>query len=146
MLVQPSVRQGGALTEDPRLQRSLKSMTFTWDLRRLIPTTTDRLAVATMYNKAAKPSDSVPTSRDDNSKASKLCVLFSGTFRSYISVTPDSTMNSCRGVATDLGSVDHFAAACATDRKVSIGIAAATNEYPGEKNKPEIDCGWSVAK
>jgi len=140
------IKQGGALTEDPRLQRSLKSMTFTWDLRHLIPTTTDRLAVATMYNKVAKPGDRLPTSRDDNLKASKLCVLFSGTFRSYINVTPDSTMNSCRGVATDLGSVDHFAVACATDRKVSIGIAAAINEYPGEKNKPEIDCGWSVAK
>lgn len=133
------IKQGGVLTESPFLQRSLKSMTFTWDLRRLIPTTTDKLAVGTLYAAAMKP-----TKVSDTSPASKLCVLISGPFRSYVGVGQDSTLNSCRGVAVALGSVDHYAVACAKDRSMSIGTWAGINEYPGERNIPDSDCGWQV--
>jgi hypothetical protein len=49
------IKQGGVLTENPQLQRSLKNLTLTWDLRRIIPATTDKLAVGTLYAAARKP-------------------------------------------------------------------------------------------
>ncbi len=78
------LKQGGILTVDPLLQRSLKNMTFTWDLTRLIPATGDRLTVGTSYNAAAKSGGVADPKQVDNSKASKLCVMISGKFRSYV--------------------------------------------------------------
>jgi hypothetical protein len=131
------LKQGGILTESPLLQRSLKSMTFTWDLRRLIAATTDRVAIGALYDQAQK-TPKLP----DNTKVTKLCVLKSKSAMSYINVAEDSTMNACRGLAVALGGVDQYAVACAADRIVYIGVSAGINQRPAELNKPATNCGW----
>jgi hypothetical protein len=55
------IKQGGLLTENSNLQRSLKSLTLSWDLRRRVPSITDRLTVATLYAQPIKPSDAKTT-------------------------------------------------------------------------------------
>ena len=63
------IKQGGLLTENPNLQRSLKTLTLSWDLRRRIPTTADRLTVAALYAHPVKPWTG---KAHDNSQASNL--------------------------------------------------------------------------
>ena len=68
------IKQGGVLEENPLLQRSLKNITFTWDLRRLIAPTTDRIAIGATYGQALKAARSSNTKTNDNSKGSEaLC-------------------------------------------------------------------------
>ncbi|HKD78438.1 MAG TPA: hypothetical protein VKH81_02025 [Candidatus Angelobacter sp.] len=137
------IKQGGLLIENPNLQRSLKSMTFTWDFRRLIAGPTDRVTIGTLYGQSVTSKDpKQATSGDANT--SQLCVLSSGRFRSYVAVAPGSSMDSCRAVAVALGSVDRYAAACATDRKVDIGLSADVRVPLEEKNKPDTNCGWRL--
>src|SRR5260221_1311336 len=129
------IKQGGILIQSPLLHRSLKNMTFTWDLRRLIPETTDKLTIATLYEQAkitSKPSDST---------SSKLCVLRSGAFRSYITVAPGSTTISCKRLAIDLDAKE-YAVACATDQKVGIGNFVRKENDTLDSDKPSTICGW----
>lgn len=65
------IKQGGVLTQNPELQRTLKNLTLTWDLRRIVPSTTDKLAVGTLYAAARKPTKS----NNDNSLAESLAVV-----------------------------------------------------------------------
>jgi hypothetical protein len=134
------IKQGGVLAENPNLQRSLKSMTFTWDLRRLIAGAPDRVTIGDLYGQAV-------TSKDTSGDANKtqLCVLSSGRFRSYVGVAPNSSMDACQAIAVAVGSVDRYAAACATDRKVDIGLSADVKVPLQEKNKPDTNCGWRPA-
>lgn len=131
------IKQGGILVANPHLQRSLKSMSFNWDLKRLIPAASDRIAVGTVYDQAlkAKPKPS-------ELNESKLCVLKSKTSTSYVSVGDDSTMNGCRGLAVALGAVDHYAVACANDQNVRIGPPVKSDQPFDESNKPTPNCGW----
>jgi hypothetical protein len=135
------LKQGGVLVANPQLQRSLKNMTISWDLRRLIASTTDRVAVGALYDQALKESNA-STQKVGESKSSKLCVLRSRSSTSYVSVSEDSTMNACRGLAVALGGVDQYAVACASERIVLVGASAGINQPPGESNKPANNCGW----
>jgi hypothetical protein len=135
------IKQGGILTSSPLLQRSLKNMTFTWDLRRLIAPTTDRLAIGTLYQAAQNPKDQTAAA-NGSSATTKLCVLRSRSATSYVSVSDDSNMNACRGLAVALGGVDHYAVACASEQIVVIGTAMGVNQPPAESNKPSTNCGW----
>jgi len=135
------IKQGGILTSSPLLQRSLKNMTFTWDLRRLIAPATDRLAIGTLYEEAQKLKDQ-NAAMNSSSAATKLCVLRSKSAASYVSVSDDSNMNACRGLAVALGGVDHYAVACASEQVVIIGTAMGVNQPPSDSNKPSTNCGW----
>jgi hypothetical protein len=137
------IKQGGLLIENPNLQRSLKSLTFTWDFRRLIAGPTDRVTIGTLYDQSVTPKDPKQDT-SGGANTSQLCVLSSGRFRSYVAVAPGSSMDSCRAVAVALGSVDRYAAACATDRKVDIGLSADVRVPLEEKNKPDTNCGWRL--
>ena len=108
------IKQGGLLTESPLLQRTLKNLTFTWDLRNLVPQTSDRVAIGMLYDQGLKPKtdDSTANPSSSSSVASKLCVIYSGTFRSYIGVLSDWTIDSCRNVASNSGPISGYAAAC----------------------------------
>jgi hypothetical protein len=137
------IKQGGVLSQNPLLQRTLKNMTFTWDLQRLIPATNDRIAIGTGYDQLLKPSQDSPTAKlSDDSGASKLCVIYSGQFRSYVGVSSAWTMDSCRNLAANSGPISGYAAACAQDRVVYIGTPAASDHFPGDVNKPKPNCGW----
>jgi hypothetical protein len=136
------IKQGGILTSSPLLQRSLKNMTFSWDLKRLIAPTTDRLTVGTLYDQALKARETPAPGTVSSSIGVKLCVLRSKGTTSYVNVAEDSTMNACRGLAVALGAIDQYAVACATDRIVFIGAPAGINQRPGESNKPSTNCGW----
>ncbi len=48
------LKQGGILVQSPLLQRTLKNFTFTWDLGRLLPATSDKIAVEQIYYQAPK--------------------------------------------------------------------------------------------
>jgi hypothetical protein len=130
------LKQGGILVQNPLLQRSLKSMTFTWDLRRIIPSTADRLAVATTGLPA------LPDSTQEESKASKLCVVISGKSKSFISVPDNSNINVCRQLVKVLDSGDAYAAACISTKSGSIGTPVAKDDAALDSNKPVINCGW----
>jgi hypothetical protein len=134
------IKQGGILTETPLLQRSLKNLTFTWDLRRLKPATTDKLTIATLYEQA-KRSTTDDSKQRDNSSASKLCLLKSGTSRSYVSVAWDSTVSACERLAIDLAS-DYYAVGCAKDKSGSYGDFIKLHEEFLESAKPSSNCGW----
>jgi uncharacterized protein YodC (DUF2158 family) len=48
------LKQGGVLVQSPLLQRTLKNFTFTWDLGRLLPATSDKLAIEQIYYQTPK--------------------------------------------------------------------------------------------
>jgi uncharacterized protein YodC (DUF2158 family) len=48
------LKQGGILVQSPLLQRTLKNFTFTWDLGRLLPATSDKIAVEQLYYQTPK--------------------------------------------------------------------------------------------
>jgi hypothetical protein len=52
-------------------------------------------------------------------------------------------MNACRGLAKDLGTVTSYAAACAKDLSVSIGLPVAVDAVAGGQNIPDSNsCDW----
>lgn len=51
------LKQGGILVQSPLLQRTLKNFTFTWDLGRLLPATSDKIAVEQIYYQTSKEND-----------------------------------------------------------------------------------------
>lgn len=48
------LKQGGILVQSPLLQRTLKNLTFTWDLGRLLPGTSDKMAIEQIYYQTPK--------------------------------------------------------------------------------------------
>jgi hypothetical protein len=141
------LKQGGILVQNPQLQRSLKNLTFTWDLRRIVPATSDRVGVETYGDLTHKANASASTSAQNTPTdltSTKVCVMVSGTTRSYINVGADSTINLCRRLAIALPSVDHYSAACASTKAVMIGNPATVSESAGESNLPDSNCGWQI--
>lgn len=128
------IKEGGVLAANPQLQRALKNVSMTWDLRRRIASTTDRIAVATAFS-PVKPDQAA-----SEAATNKMCVLASGNSRSYLPVSPESTTNSCRTIAVDLGTVDHYAIACAGESSVTIGKLVETSETLTSTNDPKLVC------
>jgi hypothetical protein len=137
------LKQGGLLVQSPQLQRSLKNMTFTWDLRRIIPNTSDRLGVETYGDATHKGNANIQNSGTEPT-STKLCVMISGQTRTYVNVGSDSTMVSCQRLAIALPSIDQYSAACASPKAVIIGVPVSVKERAGESNLPDSDCGWHI--
>lgn len=135
------IKQGGVLVAEPNLERTLKTITMTWDLRHIVPSATDRLAVASLFSGPSKSDNAPAQTSNDVPNGSKICVMVAGNSRSYLSVPQSSVMTFCRAVAVDIGA-DHYALACGTERNVSIGTSSATSEHPEKRNIPDTNCGW----
>lgn len=137
------IKQGGLLTESPLLQRSLKNISFSWDLRHLVPSTADRVTIAALYEQAKWQKDD--SKSEDNSVASKLCLLRSGTTTSYIPVAPDSPVGWCKRLAFDLVSSD-YAVGCVKDRSANFGAFVPRDVEILESNIPSPDCNWKTPR
>ena len=74
------LKQGGILVQSPLLQRTLKNFTFTWDLGRLLPATSDKIAIEQIYYQTPKAQN------EDEIKTGSVVQLKSG--------GPDMTVDS----------------------------------------------------
>jgi hypothetical protein len=131
------LKNGGVLIPVPGLQRSLKSYTFTWDLRHLISSTADRLAVLAAYRSYSSPPASDAVSQK------QICVTISGGNRGYVPVADGFAVDSCRLLA-DGAKADGFALACATSTDMVIGPPNGLQKGQ-EARLPEANtCKWPV--
>jgi hypothetical protein len=148
------IKNGGVLIPQPGLQRSLKNYMFTWDLKHLIPSTADRVAVLAAYRSykppkstqeaAKQPSVGVTVSETSTEKEvnqPKVCVTVSDSSRGYVPVGNDFTIDRCRSLAKDAGAAS-FALACVTAGSMVIGFPNDSNT--GQPvNLPEPNaCHW----
>ncbi len=132
------LKQGGVLIANPNLQTLLKSVSVTWDLRRCVPSTADRLTIAALLAQPAKLGFDDPDPTKPPPLPSKICVFISGASTSYLGVGSLSTFESCRAIANSVPS-SKYALACATDRNMYIGKAVDKGE---EAKTPETKCNW----
>ncbi len=126
------LKEGGVLVSNSGLQRSLKNFTFQWDLTRVIASVTDRIAADTIGIQTIQP---IQTASKDDSKKSKLCVMYSGSAISALSV---DNIAACSRIATDLH-VDHYALACASTNTVDIADLVGVDKIA---KPPASNCGW----
>ena len=131
------LKNGGVLISEPGLQKSLKSYTFTWDLKRVFPSTADRIAAAKAYK-----GYSLPQSESGAVAQPKLCVTISDKTRGYIPVESNFTVDQCRVLAQAAGA-DNFALACATTGSVVIGRPINGHGGVQDANLPDSNtCNW----
>lgn len=137
------VKNGGTLIPAPFLESALNSYTFTWDLRKAIEPTAARLARADAASQIASYQD--PLLREQPEKSgNKLCIIYSGSLRSFINVPNAFAAASCQKFAEDVGA-DHYALACVYDDGIKIGVRHPPKDDadPYEKFKAGlVSCKW----
>jgi len=132
------IKNGGALVSEPGLQRSLKNYMFIWDLKRVIPSTADRVAALAAYR-----SYSMPKTQAASVAQPKLCVTISGSSRGYVPVGDNFTADGCRMLAMN-ARAGSFALACAAANSIAIGDPSPSGEPIGEVHLPESNtCSWN---
>jgi hypothetical protein len=131
------LKNGGVLVQVPGLQRSLKTYSLTWDIRHLIPSTADRLAVLAAYKSYSPPPGSTSAA-----STAKLCITISGSGRGYVPVTDNVNAEMCRSLA-EAAHADSFALACASETSVVIGAPSGAHNKAEELHLPESNaCRW----
>jgi hypothetical protein len=129
------VKNGGVLVAEPGLQRSLKNYSFTWDLRRTIASTSDRIAALKAYK-----SYSVPPVGEV--KQPRVCVTVTDGYQGYVPVGDKVTAEGCRKIAQDAGA-DEFALACASVGNVVLGARVKGAGSIQDRNLPPSNtCKW----
>lgn len=128
------LKNGGALIPAPFPEAALNSYTFTWDLRRMIAPTKERVAVTD----ARKTNDSLKTAATDPSTpGTKLCVTISNGQRSYMPISDSFPESSCERFAQGM-SGGHFVFACvARNGEISLGDENGLKPLRG-------NCKWST--
>jgi hypothetical protein len=135
------IKNGGVLVAEPGLQRSLKNYTFTWDLRHVIPSTSDRVAAFKAFKALQTKQPPGPT---EVVKQPKVCVTISDTGRGYVPVETEFTTDHCRSLAMD-AHAGSFALACATASSVVIGSPNVAEEGIENINLPPSNaCNWDT--
>lgn len=136
------LKNGGVLVAIPGLQRSLKNYSFTWDFRRAIASTSDRLAVMGVYRSYPdKPQDPPPS--QGFLAQPKLCVTISGASRGYVPVPGTFAIDACQALAKSTGA-ESYALACATATSVEIGPAESVNASVPAKRPDQNECHWPL--
>ena len=130
------IKNGGVLISEPGLQRSLKSYSFTWDLKRTIASTSDRVAALKAYRSYSLPLPS------GDVKDPKVCVTISNGSRGYVPVADTFTAEGCRTMAQNAGA-ESFALACAAADSVAIGYPIGRTGMIEDRNLPGSNaCRW----
>jgi hypothetical protein len=138
------IKNGGVLVAEPGLQRSLKNYTFTWDLRHVIPSTSDRVAAFKAFKALQAKQPPAPPQPSEVVKQPKVCVTISDAGRGYVPVENEFTTERCRSLANDTHA-GSFALACATASNIVIG--SPNNVGPGIENvnlPTSNACNWDA--
>jgi hypothetical protein len=134
------LKSGGVLTAAPFPEPALNSYTFTWDLRRRITPTKERVAVAEAmktYN-APKKKEEGDGAKNDNStqNGTKLCVTISNGQKSFMPISDSFPESSCQRFAETM-SDGHFRFACvAMNGEVTFGDGGGHTPIGG-------NCAWT---
>jgi hypothetical protein len=143
------VKSSGVLIPGPYPETALNNYTATWDLRRLIAVTKARTdADAAIYgyenplslNGVNKPSNT--NKQPQIGGDPKLCITYSGTAGSSVSVPSTFSADSCYRFAKKI-SASRYALACVSSNDVLIGTSIDGATAPNDKAKPDPNpCGW----
>jgi hypothetical protein len=136
------IKNGGVLVPQAGLQRSLKNYSFIWDLRRVVPSTSDRIAMLASYRSL---DSKAPKEKDTTQQ--KVCVTVAGSTRGYIPVGDGFTVEHCLTAAHNAGATS-FALGCATFNTMDIGDPHSFDL----KEPPQLDlpkgnsCHWGTPR
>jgi hypothetical protein len=127
------IKNGGTLIPAPFPSAALNSYTITWDLRRVIAPTNNRMdafdAITEDYKSPGTPD-------------AKVCMIGSGASTSYVNVPPTFAADSCRTFATST-SADRYGLACISSNGVSAGPMTSIATAPDNTTKPASNsCKW----
>jgi hypothetical protein len=139
------VKNGGTLLPAPFPSPALNSYMITWDLRRVIATTSNRMdafdAITEGYKRPQSGSNTAGTSGTPQQFA-KLCIIASGTSKSYVNIPSTFDANSCHTLARNT-SADHYGLACISSNDVSVGPLTSIAVIPNDTTKPDSNsCRW----
>jgi hypothetical protein len=122
------LKNGGALLPAPFPEPALNSYSFTWDLRRMIAPTKERVAVTDTI-KATHPSTS----------GTKLCVTLSNGQKSFMPISDSFPESSCERFAQGMSNGQFVFACVAQNGETSLGDDSHLKPVGG-------NCKWSTDK
>lgn len=143
------VKSSGILIPGPYPESALNSYTVTWDLTRAIAATKTRLDADTAIDafKQPRPGVKAETAADGSNQTQsggdpKLCITYSGTSGSSISVPSTFSADSCYRFAKKM-SASRYALACVSSNDVIIGPPIDAAIAPDDIAKPDLNsCRW----
>ena len=130
------VKNSGILIPAPFPESGLNNYSFTWNLRRVIAPTSDRLAAETAF----EAYHSQPKSQQPSEK---MCITVSGISRNFVSVPDTFEPRSCKALALSIGA-DHFALACSMSDKVLIGKTVEVKDRETAGGPDQNSCGLGI--
>jgi hypothetical protein len=134
------IKNGAILAPSPFPRVALNSYTITWDLRRVIASTSSRIdaydSITERYKGPASGASGTPQ------QDAKLCITSSGASRSYISVPLPFSAESCYRFAGTV-SADQYGLACVSSNDIILGVWTRTAVAPDDSVKPNPNsCRW----
>jgi hypothetical protein len=118
------VKNGGILVPASFLERAQNQFVFKWDLKKAISPSASRTALMPGPNAKQQPEQAQQQQQGEG----KLCVIISGSVRSYIGVSPHFPATSCGDFAASTGS--RYLLGCVTDSGISVEADRPSSALP----------------